>query len=187
MSKESVPSVAVKVFELLEPLDPDVRQRVVIGALAMLGDTPPGLRAFAGSGPGQDGDTVADFGSKANRWLKRHNLTLEQLEHAFHFGDDGAVEVLEGTVPGDGMKGQSTTAYLLLGVRHLLADDEPKFTDGDAVALCKRLGCHDSSNHAATRRDLGNRVTGSKKDGFTLTTPGLREAAEIVKKMAANS
>ena len=66
----------------------------------------------------------------------------------------------------------------------MLANDDAKFSEKDAVDLCKHMGCHDDANHAKNRNELGNVVAGTKKSGFTLPAPGLRAAASVVKEMA---
>jgi hypothetical protein len=115
--------------------------------------------------------------------MKQCEISDSTIEEFFH-KDGDTVEVIVGEVPGDGKRGKSQNCYLLSGVRALLESDEPKFTEADAVSLCKHMGCHDQANHAKTRSSLGNVVAGNKTSGFTLPAPGLRAAAELVKTMA---
>ncbi|MDB4955926.1 MAG: hypothetical protein JWO36_3495 [Myxococcales bacterium] len=65
----------------------------------------------------------------------------------------------------------------------MLRTGEPKFSDEEAVSLCKREGCYDRANHAMTRNQLGKRVTGDKESAFTLTTLGLEQAARLIQSM----
>jgi hypothetical protein len=105
-------------------------------------------------------------------------LTDELLERVFHF--DGQCELIAAP-PGTNKREQTINAYVLIGVQHLLQSDDSKFSDAAAVALCKRLGCYDQANHALTRTKFGNRLTGSKDSGYTLTVPGLDQAATLIK------
>jgi len=185
---KSLPNIVNEMFELLEPIGSDERQRVVSSVMTLLGEvaTPKGNR------PAQNGDddhadeaTIPGLGTAAKRWMKQNDLTAEMLEPIFHH-EDGKVQVIAAEVPGGGKKGQTTNCYLLEGARCLLETDAPRFTDADAVDLCKSLGCHDKANHAANRKSLGNIVTGTKATGFTLPAPGLKAAAALIKEMASS-
>jgi hypothetical protein len=74
-------------------------------------------------------------------------------------------------------------AYVVSGISQLLLKGEPSFTDKDARTLCERSGCYDSANHSAHLKDRGNEFSGSKDKGWTLTAPGLKRAAELLKQM----
>lgn len=184
MSDYSIPEIAGKIFELLEPLDSDDRKRVVSGCMAMLGED-----SIASNSRQVNIDTAEkedpQFGRKAARWMKQNQLNLDHLEEVFHFHGDGTVEVLEIDVPGSNKRQKTLNAYLLVGAAALLANDTPTMSENEVVDFCKRVGCHDSSNHAGTRDMLGNRTTGSKQSGFTLTVPGQKEAADVIKSVSA--
>lgn len=184
-----LPKIVDEMYALLEPIGSEERQRVVGSVMTLLGE----VASPKGKGAAQDGDeddpdgaTITALGSVAKRWMKQNSLTAEMFEPIFHF-EDGKVQVSAVEVPGGGKKGQTKNCYLLEGARCLLETDAPKFTDADAVGLCKSLGCHDSTNHAANRRGLGNIVTGTKDSGFTLTAPGLKAAAVLIKEMATSA
>lgn len=185
MDTKSIPEIAAEIFGLLEPLESGDRQRVVAGAMAMLGE---GTRASRSSSP-TDGalsnsETTIKPGGKATAWINKYDLSEDQLEQVFHFEEDGSVEVLDGHIPGTTKKAMTINAYMLLGISKLLSSDSSKFDDSAAVDLCKRLGCHDRANHSRTRSLLGNLFTGSKNGGFALTAPGLSQAAEVIKEMS---
>ena len=72
-----------------------------------------------------------------------------------------------------------------MGIKSLLQNGEPTISDEEARKFCQDLGCFDSPNHAAAVKELGNKTTGNKKNGFVLTAPGQREAAELLKQMLA--
>lgn len=182
-----LPEIATKIYDLLEPLDGPTRTKVLQGALGMLGDagaelsplTPPG---GSGKAPGGSPSTFAT-GPKGSAWLKKHSISDEMLEKVFH-ASNGQVELIANP-PGSNMREQTINAYLLIGVQQLLQTDEPKFSEAAAVALCKRLGCYDTANHAMTRTRFGNKLTGTKEMGYTLTMPGLDQAAMLIKTPAA--
>ena len=69
------------------------------------------------------------------------------------------------------------------GARGLLATDDSRFTEAEAVALCKKRGCYDKANHSITRGMFGNRISGSKDGGYVLTNPGHEDVAKVVKSM----
>lgn len=72
---------------------------------------------------------------------------------------------------------------MLVGIAKLLSSGDPSFDDKSARALCETSGCYDSANHAASLRDKGNEFTGTKDKGWTLTTPGLKRGAILIKEL----
>lgn len=190
MAKASeLPKVVGEIYNLLEPLESADRQKVVSSALTLLGESQPASLGAAPQRFQQErsvADVESEFGSKATRWMKQHAIDTSALEELFH-KDGEQVEVIANDVPGNSTKAKAQNCYLLTGISALLATDEPKFTDAEAVALCKHMGCYDKNNHAKARSELGNVVAGSKSNGFTLPAPGLRAAAELVKSMASGN
>lgn len=184
-----LPEVAAKIYDLMEPLDAADRSRVLQGVLGLLGEESITSGVGAPTPMASGGSSAASpsghaRGAKAQAWLRKHALTDQQLETIFHF--DGNVELIA-IPPGSTKREQTINAYLLLGAQELLANDEPRFTETNAVALCKRLGCYDGANHALTRSKFGNRITGSKESGYALTVPGLDAAAAAIKQLAPAS
>ncbi len=180
MAHKNIPGIAERIYKLLQPLNPEDRQKVLAGVLGMLGETAPAVAAAEGAGKERAG---AGFGTKATHWMRSNNLTKEELQSVFELGD-GSIELLAVKVPGKTKKEQSINSYLLVGAKSLLAGDDPKFADKEAVAYCKQAGCHDVANHASTRDSLGSKVSGNKSTGFKLSTPGLQAAAQLIKQIA---
>ncbi len=183
MSSEDIPKTAAELFKLLSPLSAEDRQKVVRGALAMLGEPTVVAAPYGGDSPGDEPSDLSDLGPRALRWLKKFSISPEQLEHVFHF-DGGTVDLLDIEVPGNSKKSKTINSYLLVGAKQFLATDDPKFDDKSAMKYCKRVGCHDTANHALNRAALGNKVTGNKSSSFSLSTPGLKAAADVIKQAA---
>lgn len=180
----NLPDVVGDIYKLLDPLESADRQKVIKSAMMLLGENVnSGVAAEASNGFSGSDDESA-FGVKATRWMGQNRIAASAIDEIFHKDGDN-VEIIVGEVPGRGNKGKSQNCYLLSGVRTLLKSDDPKFTDAEAVSLCKHMGCYDQANHAKTRSDLGNIVAGSKASGFALPAPGLRAAAELIKNMAS--
>lgn len=180
---KGLPEIVSEVYALLEPLESPERQKVIGSVMTLLGEhlvAAPKSNGTAGT-PVQAG--TSSFGPKASRWLDQNQISMQAVEEVFHC-DGTDVEVIASEIPGNGKRAQTHNCYLLAGVRSLLATDDAKFTDDEAISLCKNMGCHDSANHAKTRSELGNYVAGSKNAGFTLPAPGLRAAAGLLKSMS---
>lgn len=171
--------VVAEIDRLLAPLSADERTRALAAVSALHGAAPP--RAPAGAAPATPVPAGAP-NAAAGAWMKKNGLDQAIVAEVFHF-DDGAVEVI-GRVPAGTAKEQTINVYLLAGARALLGSGAAKFAEAAAVALCKQQGCHNSGNHAAYLKTAGKALAGSKAKGWTLTTPGLQRAAELVKKMA---
>lgn len=169
-----------KVVEILSPLDSDERKRVVQAAFALLGETAPAGSSSKAASPGSGGTDLSDVAPAAAAWLAKVKITREQLEHNLHF-DGGKVRVIG--LPGRATKriDQVVNAYLMSGLASFLATGDASFTDQDARSLCEDQGCYDPTNHAKYIKEFGNRITGSKRSGWKLTTPGLTAAAELFK------
>jgi hypothetical protein len=174
-----------KVVEVLSPLSSEDRARVIGAALALLGDAQSKIAAPKPSELDLDDAELGNLSPRARSWMSQHGVSPVELQQIFHVAD-GEVEVIA-TVPGRNKKDQTYNAYVLTGLSQLLATGAPAFTDKAARALCEASGCYDSANHAAHLKDKGNEFTGSKDKGWTLTAPGLKRAAELIKELQHTS
>jgi hypothetical protein len=183
-NSSKLPDIVANLYKLLEPLEPADRRKVVKSALTLLGEDSTGLEAPNAGGAGAGSVDSGTFGTKATRWMNQNRIDESAVSEIFH-KEGTEIQIIAHDVPGDGKRGKSQNCYLLSGIRSFLESDETKFSESNAVTLCKHMGCHDQANHAKTRADLGNLVAGTKASGYTLPAPGLRAAAELVKKMGS--
>jgi len=167
-----------KVVEILSPLSSEERIRVIRAAMVLLGEAVPP----AGFTLDEPTGSLEGLSARARLWMKQNSLTVEQLQQVFHLLE-GAVEIIAPQLPGKNKKEQTYSAYILTGVGQFLLTGNASFDDKAARALCESSGCYDLANHSAILRDRGNEFAGSKDKGWTLTTPGLRRGAELVKEM----
>jgi hypothetical protein len=175
----SINTVA-KIVEILSPLSSEERTRIVRAAMALLGEAAEAPAAhMLIEAPADD---IGNFSPRAQIWMKQNSITSEHLDQVFHVSD-GVAEVIAPQLPGKNKKEQTYSAYMLAGLSQLLLTGNASFGDKEARALCERAGCYDSANHSVTLRNRGNEFTGSKEKGWTLTAPGLKRAAEIVKEL----
>jgi hypothetical protein len=90
-------------------------------------------------------------------------------------------------VPGKSKKEKTYNVYVLGGVAGLLATGDPHISDEIARQLCERAACYDQANHANYMREIGGIVSGDKKNGWKLTSPGLQRAGVLVKEILGSS
>jgi hypothetical protein len=186
--------VLVRLIELLRPLSGVGRVRAIRSAMAFLGTDLQDLKH--GPTPGIASKVAADtekvLGNSTERsewprraqvWITQNRLDSESLEAVFHRSSVG-MEVIAHELPGQNKKEQTHQCYLLAGLRGLLDQGEPRFSDEEARDLCRTLGCYDAANHAVYVKAIGNLMSGSKANGFELTMPGMRAGAELVRRMA---
>jgi hypothetical protein len=171
-------------YDLLEPVDPADRKKAIRAALTMLGEG-----GDAGLGDDQkkqrdDGDD-SSLPQKTRQWMQTYGITAAQLEQVFHVAS-GSAEVIAHEAPGANTKQKTINAYVLAGISQLLATGEARFDDKAARAVCKSMGCYNEGNHATYIKDKGNVVGGSKDAGWTLTGPGLKAGADLVKGLATS-
>lgn len=174
-----------KIVELLNTFSSEERLRIVRASLTLLGDElnhpNTSSRGPKGSEQSDNGDDEAsNVHNLAQQWMRKNAITMEQLEHCFHF-DQG--QVIPIALPGNAASksGQTINAYLAVGLAHYLASGDASFSDSEARKFCEQSGCYDNANHTKSVKALKNRVTGSKSVGWKLTAPGLSAAAELVK------
>lgn len=178
-----------KIVEILSPLESADRQRVLQAVLMLMGETalPQSKANTAGTDLGIH-DTSEEFAilpPKAKLWMKQNDLSVEELQEAFQVSE-GKAEFI-GTMPGKNKREQTRNAYELMGLTKLLASGDTAFTDKEARKLCEIAGCYDRPNHAVIMKDKGNSLSGSKEAGWSLTAPGLKHAASLIKGMNGKS
>jgi hypothetical protein len=176
---EAVPQIV----NLLAPLSPEDRRRAIRASLALLGDE---ATLPVGAGGPKDGeqDQSEDNGlsPRARAWMKQNDVTIDEIQQTFHMAD-GVAEVIASDIPGKNGKEQTLAAYVLTGIAALLTTGNATFDDDSARGVCKSSGCFNLANHAAYLKEKGNEFTGSKENGWTLTTPGLKRGAALVKEL----
>jgi hypothetical protein len=183
MAKKTT-EVLSSVIDLLTPLSPEERRRLVEAAFLLLGDTGHSTTGKKGVDPFA-GDGGVPLPPKARLWAKQNDVTQEMLEQVFHL-DEGRVEVIA-EIPGKSQREQVINAYILTGLAQLLTSGETLFSDKAGRALCATAGCFSGTNHATYLKDRGNDFTGSRENGWTLTNPGLKRAAGLIKAISASS
>lgn len=120
---------------------------------------------------------------KARQWMKKHNVTNEEVSAAFDI-EERSAELILGSAPGKNEAEQTINSYLLLGVSRYISTGAPSFPDKDARSLCDTLGCYQRANHATILKSKNKRnklLKGSKDGGWTLTSYGLEAAAKLLK------
>lgn len=179
MAKNKLTEVVSKVVELLTPLASEDRLRVMRASLTLLGQSASGTNLEEGK---DESEGAADFNAMARAWIKQNSLTHGELEQVFHMAD-GTVTVIAADIPGKNKKEKTLNAYVLTGISHLLSSGKPAFDDKSARMLCQTAGCYDSPNHATTLKNKGNWFAGTKDKGWTLTAPGLKHGATLIKEL----
>jgi hypothetical protein len=185
MTKPDLPAIATELYKILEPHEPDVRERAIRAAMIMLGGNPQLAapdRPLTTESPGID-EVGSALSPKAKGWMRTYGVTREQLGHVFHL-DGGVSEVLPSEAPGKNGKEKTINAYVLTGISALLQTGETRFDDKTAREICKAMGCFNEGNHAYYLKGRGNLLGGTKDAGWTLTGPGLKLGAELVRNMA---
>jgi hypothetical protein len=185
MTNKKTTEIVSEVVELLTPVESTERLRIIQASLTLLGETlPTGSVRSVDSGQAateDDGAEISTLPVRARTWMRQYGVSLEEIQQIFHL-ESGNAEVIAGEIPGKNKKEKTYSAYVLTGLAKLLSTGVPTFDDKSARALCVSSGCYDLSNHSVTIKDRGNEFTGTK-DAWSLTAPGLKRAATLVKEM----
>jgi hypothetical protein len=175
MTKTLAEIVGTLVSELT-PLGSDERKRAFHAAMMLLGEeaiSAPAATIEQGQPDGAD-----TLPPRARTWMRQHNLSMNTLQQLFHV-ENGTVEIIA-EIPGKNRREKVRNAYILTGVSNFLLTGEQRFDDAAARGLCERVGIYDPTNHAKYMKD-GNEFTGSREKGWTVTIPGLKAGANLVK------
>jgi hypothetical protein len=177
------------IINLLKPLTSEDRQRTVGAAMMFLGEAPLSKPKLAqkdsksdDSDEGDDTDE-GDYSAHIKKWMKQNDVSSEELDQVFHFNDDDTFDLLHS--PGKTKKEQTINIYTLTGLGKYLAANDRSFDDTTARAFCEKMGCFDKSNHS-THLHVKNRpeFTGDKSKGYSLTNPGIKRGAALVKEVS---
>ncbi len=185
MPDKKTTEIVSEIFELLTPLPSDERHRVIQASLTLLGETSPSgiSRSHSDASAAEsDAGSESEISSRARIWMKQYGISVEELQQVFQLAA-GTAEVIAGDIPGKNKKEKTYNAYILTGIVGLLSTGNAAFDDKSARALCERFGCYDQANHSSTIKDRGNEFTGTKDAGWSLTAPGLKRGANLLKEM----
>src|ERR1700755_1078819 len=93
--------VTGKIVELLQPLSPEERQRILQASLTLLGDAGIEKKQESSGEPSATNDVTghANLPIRARTWVKQNGISSEQLDQLFHI-EDGQVQFIAAEVPG---------------------------------------------------------------------------------------
>jgi hypothetical protein len=182
MNNKSTAEIVGIIVGELSPLSSEDRHRVIQASMTLLGEK----AAEVDNSPGDIDEAVSDevnhLPVRAQNWVRQNSLTTDQLQQVFHF-ESGTVELIAADLPGKSNKERVRNAYLLTGIRALLCTGEAKFEDRVARMLCDLHGAYDQTNHSKALKGR-NEFTGSRDKGWTLTAPGLKDGAILIKEIS---
>ena len=179
--KNKITEIVGEIVDMLNPLSSEERQRVISASLVLLGETM--VKDINGDkdkdNSSEDSDGLPD---RARTWIKQNNLSFDNIQQSFYVTKE-QVDVIVADMPGKNKKEKTINAYVLSGIAKLLLSGDTNFNDKSARALCESSGCYDSANHAVYLKGKGNEFTGTKAKGWTLTAPGLKRGAMLIKEL----
>lgn len=174
------------IVEALQPLSSADRKRAVLGALHFLEEDWVPLPQRNGSDPPgttkHKPETNDAFPPAVQVWMEKNELTADEIEQVFAF-EEGKVNIIA-DLPGKGKRENAIAIYTLMGLGTYLHTGERKFADDLAREACALHNAYDTPNHSKTMKELKSELTGDKAAGWTITSPGLKRAATIVKQLA---
>ena len=187
MSKQkSLTEVVATLVDELTPLVSEDRHRAIQATLTLLGEQPIKMGARIGNDEEEGGTQDTEgLSARSQTWMRQNGIIADDLHQVFHISN-GGIEVIAPEIPGRSNRDKVRNAYVLLGIAMLISSGESKFDDKSARALCVKLGFYDKTNHMKYMKG-GNEFIGSKEKGWTLTAPGMRRGAEIIKEIVSSS
>ena len=193
--KQHTESQAIAVIdEALELLpDDDSRGRVLAWAMAKFGGA---MRSDNARHPLVAPQQIAaqhqpfangndSYGARARAWMKKHSLTSDALESAFHIEGDTSTLILK-TVRGASKRERLRNVAALLGAMALVKTDQPKFTGAEFREALKQYDAYDAANGPSYVKSHKDVIQGSASAGYTVTAIGLDLAASLLTPAAAD-
>jgi hypothetical protein len=165
----------------LTPLGSEERKRAVHAAMTLLGED--AIKQLSASVEQNEPEGAEALSPRARTWMRQNDLSMDELQQVFHI-ENGTVEIIA-EIPGKSNREKVRNAYILTGISSFLSTGEQRFDDTAARGLCERVGIYDSTNHSKYMKD-GNEFMGSRERGWTVTIPGLRAGALIIKGVGNN-
>jgi hypothetical protein len=174
MAKKTLLDSIKTIVDELTPLGSDDRKRAIQAAMTVLGEE--AIRPVQPEPvPIPEAENLP---LRVRNWMRQNDISMQQLQQVFHI-ENGTAEIIA-EIPGRNNKEKVRNAYVLTGISNFLVAGEQRFDDVAARALCERFGLYDSTNHAKYVKG-GNEFTGSRERGWTVTIPGLKAAATLIK------
>jgi hypothetical protein len=185
MGQTEITDALTAIVKVLTPLNSDERRRTVDAAMMFLEGTSP-IGQSKGRVSDDAGQTsVEGMSANTRAWMKQNVVNQDELDAVFNFNADGTFEIIN--TPGKSKKEKSINAYVLTGLGKYLATGERGFDDATARDACERNSCYDAANHATYLKDRDGEFTGDKAKGYSMTYPGLKRAAVLVKEVAGTA
>jgi hypothetical protein len=175
MNQKPLTQAVANVVQELESFSSEDRHRIVAASMTLLGESPA---RFVHEAEVDEHHLVKglQFPAKARSWVQQHDLTVEQINQVFYFGDEGPEIIAH--IPGATRKEQVRNAYVLCGIGRLLTNGETRFEDKVARGICESGGFFDTTNHMKYMKC--SEFTGSREKGWILTAPGMTLGASLV-------
>lgn len=127
--------------------------------------------------------TTGQVGKKvAPAFFARQNITEEEWQKVFHIEGNQCSIIVDELKERTRSRKQVKLA-LLEGVKELLESGEATITKENLVELCKKYDAYDSPNFA-THMKKQRSLFLAKGDNWSLTKPGEKRAAEVVKELS---
>lgn len=186
--KQNSESQAIAVIDeaLAHLPDDDSRARVLSWAVSKYGGTIRAAALLAGStgvlGPGLHQpipDSSEGFGPRARTWIKKHGVTPQSLDSAFHIDAESRTLILK-TVRGDSKRERVRNVAALLGAMALVKTDQAKFTAAEFREALKQYDAYDAANNPTYVKAQKDVIQGSASTGYTVTSVGLDVAASLL-------
>ena len=129
-----------------------------------------------------NGDSLEGINAVAQKWMRRNSLSAEQLSHLFSLGVDD-IDLVAPKVPGDSLRQRFKSVLLLQGVASLLSSGAARVDHKKLKEAANHYNADVGTNFAKAMHAVAALVKGNAAAGYTLTTRGLNEAVDIIKKM----
>jgi hypothetical protein len=166
------------IVDELSPLGSDDRRRAIKAAMTLLGEET--VKSEVADTDHVESEEAMAFPPRVRTWMRQNDLSVGALQNTFHV-ENGAAEFIA-EAPGSTNKDKVRNAYILTGISNFLVTGDQRFDDAAARAFCVRFGFYDRTNHSKYIKG-GNEFTGTRERGWTLTIPGLKAGANLIKEI----
>jgi hypothetical protein len=130
--------------------------------------------------PSTEQEDIDGISPIALKWMRRSGLTSAQLSSLFSLGID-EIDLVAKSVPGKSNAERMRNVLLLLGIAGYLSSGAARVSDEKLREACVHYKAYDVTNFSKHIKAVTSDASGSRENGYTLTSRGISEATSLIK------
>lgn len=127
-------------------------------------------------------ESVEGVSPIALKWMRRNELSGKTLSSLYSLGIED-IDLVAKSVPGKSNADRVRSVALLLGIAGYLSSGAARFADDKLREACGHYNAYDVANFSKHLKAIAALVSGTRENGYTLTSRGITDATNLIKSM----